>query len=113
MGFFSKFRAKKDDAESVFTTGPILTPEQLAGIASPEEEASATPSVQVPETAAAKPVVPPVPVPPPVIPPAKTALDAQALPTIDIPSADEKTQAIKTPGDAPRGKHARVNDLPQ
>jgi len=113
VGLFAKFRAKKDDGESVFTTGPILTPEQFAGVAPSGEEASNAASVQAPETAPTHPVIPPIPVPPPVIPPAEATLDAQALPTIEIPSAEEKTQSGIILGDAPRGKHARVDDLPQ
>lgn len=117
MGLFSKFRAKKSDEGSVFTTGPILTPDQLAGIASSSDDAAAGASFETASLDAAvgegasSPSVPAVPPLPAV--PAGTSAKTIALPAIDAaPVAfDSPDAAAAEP--APRGKHARVADLPQ
>ena len=116
VGLFSKFRAKNNDEGSVFNTGPILTPEQFAGVAPRANDAASVdsaPTVETVPAAAAAPVVPPVPVPPPVVAPTQSAPSAATLPTIEIPSVAATTPAATLANDAPRGKHARVNDLPQ
>lgn len=122
MGLLSKLRAKKHDEGSVFNTGPILTPEQFAGIATPADDAApdaatapvAEAASTAPAVAAAVPgkaAIPPVSAPAGAS--AAGAPSVASLPAIDIPSASEKPSAADAAEAAPRGKHARVSDLPQ